>query len=434
MTERKRLMVSFISLAILVLTIVLTALLLITEPRFLTGEAGYQLLDLPILALGILVSMASSSMLVMSLFIQFVQKLYDLSPEDASAFVGRVIVGLPARPPLGPIWRIEKGRADPDGPAVLRKIGGPGFLSIGHDSAVMTSRVGSLHRVLGPGFHGLHAFEKVWDVVDLRPQRRTLTAGAMTRDDIPVYCKASIRFRIDSGGIAATEHVPFPFSEDAILKTTAGIKRHKAGGVIQNWTQRITGSLEGSIRDRLEQYKLDDFLASDQYQEPLIQKLEKEIIEEVKADGLSKGIKVEEIQVSPVLPSEDAISRQWMETWQSEWQRYAAIDIAEGEALQKALIEVEQVKAQVDLISRMLAGVEQMNADGHEINPQLVMLRFLDVIRAMAEREPLIRHLMFEQAESLRRILYSFQTDQNDWPAAEAPGKQPGETKHALPA
>lgn len=431
MTHKKGYLLLLTPLGGLVLAFVITTLLIITVPQILLRLVDGNF-SIVFLFFGLMVSFAAPFGLVMTLFIQLTQKLYALSPEDAEGLVNRIILGLPVRAPVGPIWRVQDGRALPDGPEVMQRAGGPGFLSIGHDSAVITSRVGKLRRVLGPGFYGLESFEQIWDVVDLRPQRRTVRVEVMTRDGIPVYCDADIRFRVREGDYAPSERVPYPFSPEAVLNLATMAKRRRGDNSIQYWPERAAdGVLDGEIRDRLELYRLDEFLINRSIEEtPLIARLEAEITEVVQAAGADLGLIVEEVHLGPVLPTEEDISHQWLEIWQSEWQRYAAEKLIEGEAAQQRLVEIEEVRAQVELVSQMLANIQQVDLEKQEIEPQLVMLRFLDVIRAMGEREPMIRHLMFQQAESLRRLLYSLQPHESTWPQ---PGSPPPKNSTPLP-
>ncbi len=406
MTEQKgRMTFSLFGLIILIVPIVMGALILVVAPHLLREMLLERRMQFPLAIAGFMASLAFGVWHVRTLFIQILRQLYDLSEKDAEEFVRLVLFGLPWRKPFHPIWRVEKGRATPDGPATMRKVGGPGFLSVGHDSAVVTSRLGKLYRVIGPGFHVLDPFEKVWDVIDLRPQRRTVNVGMMTRDGIPISCEASIRFRIDDGGQEPTSDVPYPFDEQAIV-TAATIKRHKGGDVIQDWTGRISGgSLDGAIRNRLEKYNLDEFLASSEDAMPPVAQLEAEIFEAVRKSGEGMGIIVEQVQLGPIQPDEEAVSRQWLEAWQSEWQNFAAQQLTEGEVVQKHLVDQARVQMQVELVTGMMPVIQKLHKEGDEEASQLILLRFLNVLQSMADQDPAVRRVMFEQANFLKKII-----------------------------
>jgi hypothetical protein len=149
---------------------IFTTMMVIIKPAFVRELNLF--LTLMMLNLGLAASLIVAPMAAKGLLVQFTQRLYALSPEDAKELVNHILDGLPVYPPFEPSLRVDKGRVDPDGPEVLRKVGGPGFLSVGHDSIAVIARGGIIVDVKGPGFYRLEPFMKVWDVVDLRPQRR----------------------------------------------------------------------------------------------------------------------------------------------------------------------------------------------------------------------------------------------------------------------
>ncbi len=428
MMEERRNEWTIITLGVVVLTVVFAVLLLIASPRWIRLTLLEGQLELPVLVGAFFFSLVFAFVTAQGILIQLIQYVHNISPLEATRFLNRLLFGLWMRPPLKPLLRVQEGRANPEGPEVLLKLGGPGFLSIGHDSVVVTSRFGQLERVLGPGLHKLAAFEKVWDVVDLRPQRRSVDVSFMTRDGIPVRCQADVRFRIDSGGQPATEKTPYPFSPEAVFKATT-VKRRRADGTIQDWMQRISsGSLDGEIHDQLEKYTLDRFLEPAQGDVPFIAQLQEEIFDAVCKGGEKMGIQVEQVQLGPVMPDAPGISRQWLETWQSRWQRTAAELLAQEEATQTQLVELARVQAAVDLITEVIPVIQRMEVIESDLDGRVIALHFLDVLRALSDREPIVQHQMFQQAEQLRKMLA---TIQEEYIHSEHPGDYPALTQES---
>ena len=416
MKGSKQIRLLLILAAVLVLTAVFAVFTVLAFPSLLLERSG----DFLILVSAFFASLVLAVGGVMILFVQYCQQFYDLPLEEAQKLVYRLLFGLPTQPPLKPILRVFEGHTDPDGPNAVLKVGGPGFLSVAHDSAAVTSRFGKLHRVLGPGFHTLEPFEKVWDTVDLRPQRRRIKVEFMTRDGIPAYCEADIRFRIYANE-TPTEEELFPFAEEAVLKVTTLGKRvrgREGSNRIQDWTQRISGgALDGIIRNLLEQYRLDEFLNprynvgltaesafqdnGGESQEPSaevlhIAELEKQIEDAVREGNKGIGIKVEKVQLGPVLPSEEAISRQWLEFWQAKLQSTISDYEIEGDAQYSKKVEQAYLAAQVELVTSMLAEVQELTRKGMEVPPQLVLMSFIDVMHSLSERESDVQSKMFE--------------------------------------
>ncbi len=406
-------------------TLVFTVLYLLTVPEALASmfsAAGplamlMNLITSPIALF--LVAMIVAWLGAETVLIQAVQRLYALSSEEATEFTHRILYGLPELPPFSPILSVREGRVDPEGPEVMRKVGGPGFLSIGHDSAAVIMRGGRIVRVLGPGWYRLEAFERVWDVVDLRPQHRTLHVETNTRDGIPIYCDAEMRFRLDNGQEPPrdVENYPYPFtdkSEENALKATTSKVVLAPGGArrFTTWDSRMpNGILDGEMRNQLERFYLDDFLRVGSEGVTLLQELERRIEAAVQEQALGAGVRVEWVHLGPVLPCEDAISQQWIETWRSEWDRVAHQLKAEVKAMGTAEVKLARVYAQAELLNDIIEKAQQLNARQLEIPREFVLMRFMDVTRSLSESNPLVRSTMFKEAEGLKRIL----TTMMDW-------------------
>lgn len=335
------------------------------------------------------------------------RKLYGFEDEEEGVeadFIIHRFYGLPTRPPFPYTLRVQEGRVIPEGHPVLRKLGGPGFISIAHDSAVVTTCMGRLERVLGPGFFKLRPFERVWDVVDLRPQKRTVRVEATTREGVPVYCDAEIRFRIDSGDQKSSLERPYPFLEDAVFR--AAVKqRRRAGNAIQRWESRVAdGILDGEVRDRLERMWLDEIvLPDDQQKDSMLRRLEQDIEQSVREAARGLGVVVESVQLGPITPLDEDVSRQWLESWRAIWQQQVTTELAQGEAANILYGERARIMAQTSFLAEMGEALKPFqNVD---VPPALITMKFLEVMRSLSDSDPAVRSLMFNQAESLRRLV-----------------------------
>jgi hypothetical protein len=359
--------------------------------------------------------------------VQYAQAFYDLSLKDAQDQVDRLLLGVRMQPPKFPTLRVQEGRADPDGPSLLYKVGGPGHLSVAHDNAVVTHRLGRIYRVLGPGFYDLEPFERVWDVIDLRPQRRKIRVDFMTRDGIPAYCEAEMRFRVAKPAEAVVSHfadrpiqnLPYDFSKKAVLDlaTSKFMRGREGSGRVSDWRYGITGgTLDGEIRNLLERYKLDELLnpraddtvVGDDGREPppTLETLEVTIAQEVHKVAEERGIVVEDLKLKPPMPTEEAISRQWLEYWQAKLQHdVAKYKTIPGEAARAEIIEETRTRAEAELVSRIFQEVQTLNYDGVELRSELIVMSFIGVLRSMADRDPVMQRLMFQQSENLLRII-----------------------------
>lgn len=355
---------------------------------------------------------------------QYAQAFHDLSPEDADSLVSRLLFGSTS----GVLLRVQAGQVDLDGPPVVYKVGGPATLSVDHNSVVVTCRLGVLERVLGPGYHSLRPFERIWDVVDIRPQRRTVTVDFFTRDGIPASCQVSIVCRVASRDIADVDATTprFGYSKQAVLKvaTAKFVRKQDGSDRVLDWVADIAnGVMVQTVREVLEQYRLDEFLNPqywlDEDEGPariaatpqLLTELESEIEDGVRTEGSEMGVVVERIELGMVRPAEVAISRQWLEFWQAKLQKSVDRYTMQASATHEQLAERARVEAQAMFVNRMLEEIQHLRSSGIQVPPELIIASFMDALHAMSDQGPEMQRLLFQQAESLIRVVDAIERD-----------------------
>ncbi len=380
---------------------------------------------------------------VLGILDQFCQRMYDLPEEETlsywnnrrklgmedgsergrtlpirpQTFIERVLFGLWTIPPPKPILPVREGRVLPSGPPLMRRFGGPGFLSVAHDNAVVIAHHGVLTKVLGPDFHKLRPFEKVWDVVDLRPQRRAIVVTANTRDGIPVTCEAEIRFHLDNGEKEAHHALQFTeYSKRAVLQVTtqkvalAPEKEQR----FTDWRKRMaSGVLDGKIRDWIERWRLDELLAPDLEGPPTLERMQKEVEAEVRETGLKLGVFVENVDIKSLEPDTEDISKQWLDLWKTEWDQVRHKREAEAKAAGTEIVRKARLQAKAELIVDVLQNIESLEPqeqvylrDSHYLD-SLIFVRFIEIVRKMAESDPLVRSTMFGEGKDFLKLLES---------------------------
>lgn len=416
-------------------------------PLALWSDEGYVItptdeVNFLVLVAGFGIALAASAFHVLRALRQYTQAVHDLSPDDADELATRLVLG-PETYAAMPLLRVQAGRVDLDGPPVVHKVGGPAKLSVDLNNAVVTSRLGTLHRVLGAGLHTLEPFERVWDVVDLRPQRRTVTVGFVTRDGIPATCQVGIVCRVAHPGYtAATDDramppaPPFSYDEDAVLRvaTAKHVRGLEGSNRIIDWiTSLVSNVLEREVRDTLEHYRLDEFL-NPQYwlrseEGPprsaavprFVPDLETEIGRAVRSEARKRGVMVERVELGTVRPTEAAISRQWLEFWQAKLQTGIDRYTMEAETAHEQLAETARFEAQVVFVNRMLEEVQRLRSAGMTIPPQLVIAGFIEVLHSMSESNPAAQQALLQQADSLLRVVNAIQDEGSPFKASGTP-------------
>ena len=425
-------------------------------PIVLWSEAGYTItssdqVNFLILVVGFGVALAISAWQMVRVLRQYIQDLHDVSAEEAAGLVAHLTFGAGVLAGA-PVLRVQAGQADLDGPPIVHKIGGPAKLNVELNNVVVTSRLGMLHRILGPGMHDLESFERVWSVVDLRPQRRTLTVEFVTRDGIPALCQSTLVCRIAPPGYAESPLAKdgtlsptvgvardrlFGYSEEAVFYVTTSqcVRKPEGRGRVVDWVSGMASDvLEATVRDVLEQHRLDELLNPQYWLEgdegppraaatpKLVSDLEDEIESAVRSKGKERGVIVERVELATVRPAEDAISRQWLEFWQAKLQKGVDRYAMEAETTHEQLAEAARFEAQVTFVNRVLEEVQSLRNDGLFVPPQLIIASFMEVLHAMGDRSPKAQQELYEEAENLIRAVNAVQ--QEDVTQAEVRDKQ----------
>jgi len=314
----------------------------------------------------------------------FVRAVFGLRTRgDGFDFVKRRLFGSRS---FKPYLIIKDGKFPSDREPLMRA-GGPGSLVVYKDSAVVLEKAGKLTRVAKKGFVTLDAFERAWDVVDLRPHRWVYDVSAMTKDGIPVTCQADVTFQIDDAGQPPTQDEPFPATEQAIFyAATRKLMREANRSEDEqkfDWARRsIVGSAEGILRSILATYLLDQLLGpaeSNQghYRAEIVAKFKAELCKQLLDD---LGVKVTKVELGDI-KVEDKIIQQRMEAWQSLWKRWTMQRQAEGEAARLKSVEAAKAQAQADVIVSITQAFQSLADEGAVIPSQLVLLRMFEVLK-----------------------------------------------------
>ena len=392
--------------ALAAIPLLLGGLLSLTDPALAVADRGY---FLGLIFLTYLVAFALTLPFAWQRARVFIERTYGLEREEAGQLLHLLVFGVPTLPPPGPAILVSEGVIDPDGPETLRKVGGPGFVAIRPDSAVVTSRGGYLHRVLGPGFHELEPFERIWDAVDLRRQRRKVSVEAITRDGIPVSTEVEVFFKVAGGEASADELRHYPFDPQSILRLTT-MKRALADGQVKRWPSLVVGKVVGAVRNKLESMRLEEILNMHSNGDAPLAALSREIESLVRPDIDAWGVEIEAVRVGSVQPVDETVSERWVQHWRAKWERAIRHWSAQAKTSGWQAVEQARIQAELDLLLRTIEGWGELlegdlGNESQEVLAQLLQMRFMDVLRSMAKEDPLVQMTVLEQAETLQEML-----------------------------
>lgn len=316
---------------------------------------------------------------------------------------------------------------------VIQRVGGPASLTVYGDTAVLTEQQGRLKRVLGRGVHTLDRYEKVWETVDLRPQRWVRQVFALTKEGIPVSCDVDVLFGVgaspeDAGrqrrareGAHATG-ASLPYGEETVLRaaTSKWIAKEDGDRRPMNWEDRVAALVEGAVRDILATYRLDWLIRApqpdqehprDEIHQRLKVELEDQLPEvgakllEVDLGRLRVGIRSRqgsEVEEISEMVSE-IISEQWIDAWQASWKARALTSRAEGEA-ELLRIDAARIQAQAEMIIGLTEALQPMVSDHATSEPYFLALRLVEALQWMSY-DPSTRDYMPPEAmRTLNRL------------------------------
>lgn len=342
---------------------------------------------------------------------RFVQRLYDVKhPGEARAFVHHCLFGLWS---FGPWVRIAGGTAEAGAEHILMRVGGPGHLVVCNDSAVLVGRAGHFTDIFGSGFVPLAPYQKAYQVLDLRPIRKVQLVRAMSKEGIPIDCEVDISFQIDGTRELPPQGKPYPVVVDNAFRAATctwvrGTDRFGETGAL-DWASRIAfHEADNTLRAILARYPLDRLIGfagpdSAGSREPIRQELEAKLRAVVPAVGARLlGVELGDIKV------QHQVTRQWIDAWKSEWERWTVERQAQGRARQTEQLENAKTRAQVMMLTSITEVLQPLVQEQQAVTARLVLSRLFMVL-SRAPSDPLTRVNLPREAlhtlELVRKLL-----------------------------
>jgi hypothetical protein len=350
----------------------------------------------------------------------FTASLYKLGTwKEGLDHIGRCIFGQPS---LSPTVRVSDGEVKTNDDDILTRVGGPGGIVIYNDSAVVLERGGRLTRVLGPGEIGtLERFEKIRDVIDLRPMRWEYEVDAMSKEGIPVTLYADVHFQIDMGHREPTQENPYPALEEAIFRasTSRCMRDADAGEDEQylDWARCvILGETESTLRSIIARYPINALVglepvptSNTDHTHQAVQEeftaasfataqarrenhpreaIQTKLKQKLREPAAKLGAQINKVQLGTIKVSGEVIG-QWIEAWQAR------------EAAREQLREQAKAQEKADVITAMAQAFRQPVIDDDPISHRRIVEGLVDILEhftpeAVADTVDQLRELLAE--------------------------------------
>jgi SOS-response transcriptional repressor LexA len=311
---------------------------------------------------------------------RFTQRVYELdSLGQAVKFLRRRRFG---KMGFSPFMTLSQGKVARDAHGLLAR-GGPATLIIYTDTAVVLEKCGRLTRVEGPGFPLLEPFEKIYNIIDLRPKCWELTVNAMTREGIPITWEVEVQYQINDGGQEPTDKKPYPFLKEDVFRAATCNWRRERGRVQdidwEGWV--VVSQTEGTLRSILGLHCLDELIGLTEADQLAIREsIQKELEEAIHQVAPKVGAKILEIKLDN-LKVEDGVTQQWIDNWRVRWHNWSIKKLAEEEAESIKAFEMAEAEARLLPLNLLAKELEELES-GQDI------MRFLSALaQARLDRE-----------------------------------------------
>jgi regulator of protease activity HflC (stomatin/prohibitin superfamily) len=331
--------------------------------------------------------------------------------------------GMFGQPRFSPIVIVAKGKIREKGTSeALLRVGGSGSILVYNDSAVVLEQGGRVTRVVEPGsVDSLGQFERIREIVDLRPIRWNYKVEAMSKEGIPVTVPADIVFQVNTGAQDPSEKTPYPAMKEAIFRaSTCRWMRDRSGGEDDqyfDWVRRIIiSNTEGGLRGIIATYKLNQLIGleekPDEKGKSPRKEIKRKLKEKLEESAADLGVKINEVDLGTIEVT-DEVTRKLIETWWSKWKGWALAQEKQGEVERDKLREQASIQAQADIIIAVAQGFQQLVKDSVQIPSQLLYMRVIEVLRQSA-LDPTTRCFMSNDAIKMLKNLRNIGEEQGE--------------------
>jgi hypothetical protein len=282
---------------------------------------------------------------------------------------------------------------------MVEKIGGPAILNIEAGYAVLTETLTSPAHIYGQGSrHFISHQERVYEIIDLHEQEGSIPkVTAWTKDGIEVTA-ANVKFNYrlwDSQweryrSDQAKVKNPFPFSKEAIhnyvYNRFVSVDEHGKQKSF-SWPSVVSGRIQGIIRDYITERRLDDVIASREYEQKNNPREEiRDIAYQPRFEASLRTIGTTLRWWDPgEFRSLGDIESQFLSNWSVDFKSNVRLNQAYGEAQKQAYEELGRAEAEAELLMSIIHALDGIKfaSDKTQTLQNLILMRTAQVIKAL---------------------------------------------------
>ena len=308
-----------------------------------------------------------------------------------------------------PYYVIEDWKKEPLQPRVGGNIyrqffAGPGIVITSCDHLVTISDGVRFKGVRPPGLTFTEVFDRIYAVVDLRPQLRAFLVKAETKDGIPVTVFTFAPFRTDAGERQPQLGASYPFYKGAIFRAVYEQpiehkwRRDEDGQAIEKqaqvpWDELVPIIAPPLLKDVIAGYTCDGLCASE---DPRVE-IRNTFVARLKEALEPLGIQVLGGGISNIVPADENVIKQRVENWKADWKRRIEIELGEGEAEMARQLESVRTHAQLKVMTKV---AEILTRTDEAVSEQVIALRLIEAMEEMTS-EQAVRQKLLEGTQEM---------------------------------
>ncbi len=279
------------------------------------------------------------------------------------------------------------------------------------DHAVAVSDGIKFKGIQGPGVIWTGFGDQPKHTLDLRPQLRTHTVHALTKDGIEVKVLFFAPFQIERSEQELRPGEAIPYRKNAAFRLVhSQTIEHPSSGQ-ESTKQHAWDELPVIIgtpimQDILSRYTFDDLYGPYNTIDGELPRMRiaNEFQERFQEALRPLGLVLVGGGISNILPVKQEVLEQRIRSWQAEWTRQVLLRQASSHSEWLQRVSQARTEAQKELILALGNALAELNRSGAAIGPVDVMPHFLRVLEEIALRPTVKRYLPRDTVQDVRRI------------------------------
>ncbi len=237
-------------------------------------------------------------------------------------------------------------------------------------------------RVGEPGLTFTERMEAIYQTVDLRPQLRSFSVEAITKDGIRCCVPTFIPFQLDARGQQPKLGTAYPLAPDSVCK--AVWQEPVEQGERHSWDQAVEIAATRLIRKIISAYECDELCPQHTPRRDPRSEITTDLVKQLRHELQPSGIDVIGGGIGNLEPADPSIIENRIGTWREKWEHKITAVLGKGKALALEEVERAYIETQTELIDSIQNVVQSNPQIDTRMLTQLAALRFLEAMEEMA--------------------------------------------------